>query len=215
MFKSEQDAFQIFLWLMFFLIISALYTSNLFLTSEALVLISYTVAFDSVHVLLYVSRLLVGFYIWIQLVDVPEHSGLVLTWLLVLKWCIPFSVAKYSSCLILWIRVYYLVCFVLIFYFPPSPCLEQFMLFAHLLALSIQLLVKCRSVCYTCSHSCEGFGSPYLTIASWSTVWIWNVELKWLFLCYITYKSTFQDVSVIGNPATSCSLCVLKHIEKS
>lgn len=95
------------------------------------------------------------------------------------------------------------------------PCLEHFMLFAHLAALSVQLLVKCRSIRYTCSHSCEGFGSPYLIVASWFTVWIWNVELKWLFLCCITYKSTFQDISIIGNPAASCSLCVLKRIEKS
>lgn len=127
-------------------IISALCTSHLFLTSEALFLIFHNVAFYSVCLLLYISRLLARFYIWVELVDVLEHCGLVwLAWLLVLWWWIKFPVAMYPSCFILWIRICCLfwcnfLCF--FFFFP----LRKFMLFVHLFAPSVQLFVTCRIV---------------------------------------------------------------------
>lgn len=157
-------------------IISALCTSHLFLTSEALFLIFHNVAFYSVCLLLYISRLLARFYIWVELVDVLEHCGLVwLAWLLVLWWWIKFPVAMYPSCFILWIRICCLfwcnfLCF--FFFFPLGSLCFLF------ICLLRQFNCLSRAGSYiACSHSCEGFRSPCLTqnLELCFIVWIWDV----------------------------------------
>lgn len=128
-------------------IISALCTSHLFLTSEALFLICHNVAFYSVCLLLYISRLLVWFYIWVELADVLEHHGLVwLAWLLVLWWWIKFPVAMYPSCFMLWIRICCLFW-----------CNFFFFLFLSLLSplLSPEVYAFCSFVCSISSIVCH------------------------------------------------------------
>lgn len=142
--------------------------------------------FDSFILFSYDSRLPVGSYIWLLLVDVLEHSNAVLTWLLALRgWIILCSNVPMLSDSMKQTTLPCLVCPVFVIHTQthttPSLVPKQS---AHLFALSIQFPVKRRSISHTYSHSFEGFGSLYLTqnIVFWSTVWMWDVKLKWLFL---------------------------------